>query len=665
MTAPTHRDAAWRTGSGLVLSGCGVAGLAFYASLLPWRFGVWTDTEPMVVAMHLGAALCALGLLLCAGARPRLVGRIVGHPVVLVALFVAAWSALTAPFADYPLLSLLGSPQLGEGALYHADLAAFLATGLLLRRLPSLRRVGFAVGAAICAFTPLLVVALRIGGWWGASRPLVFDDYLAYYAIVGATFVLAMSKLPLAGRASLAVIVALPGLSVSGNLTAIVVMLALALPAALIVQYGTAWSSASLRRVRVALALSVPMLAGAGLLAVWLIGQTGEVASLASRMFMYRALLPVVTEQPAVLAVGQGWGNVNASVLANLAQSGATIWDGSWDLSTRDIPHSHNFAVEALSGAGLPAMIGVLALLAAVPATARRRDLPVVAFTVISLAGLRAMWFELPATVGIAAIALGWLAGPVGTARRSVVPARRWLTMGFAALVIAQAAALTWLVGYGIAVQRADRADYRSADGGRCGAFPADDLRGSVGLTQAFGDAFGSLFATDSARTPVPAQRWDRLERLYCEVAGRVADSRSVRLMLADLVFRAQVAVSLGNPEVSRRFATALPGWEGALRRFLARAPGRTDMAAPYLAWRLARGESGDVVSFARDLLRRNPDDPVGHWFLGAALAATPSAGDADNRQQALQHMRGALSLGVQRYIKVDRELIRLLTPKP
>jgi hypothetical protein len=27
--------------------------------------------------------------------------------------------------------------------------------------------------------------------------------------------------------------------------------------------------------------------------------------------------------------------------------------------------------------------------------------------------------------------------------------------------------------------------------------------------------------------------------------------------------------------------------------------------------------------------------------------------------------MRGALSLGVQRYIKVDRELIRLLTPKP
>lgn len=664
MTRRMRPGAGWRAGTCLVIGGAGVAALAFYASLLPWKFGVWSDTEPMVVALHGAAALCAMGLLLCAVSRPQFVGRFAAHPVVVISLFVAVWSLLVAPFADYPVLSLLGSPQLGEGALYHADVAVFLAAGMLLRRFPAAYRGFTMVAATICAVTPLLIWALDVGALLETRRLFVFDDYLAYYAVAGAALILCRRDLPIRRRVILAGLVALPGLAVSNNSTAIVVVLALATPAAWALHCLNAKSAGSVRLSKFALALSAPLLAGAGILIVWSIGQTGEVGSLTSRLFMYRALLPVLTEDPTVLLVGQGWGAVNTSVLINLAQSGAKIWDGSWDLSARDIPHSHNFVLEALLGGGLPAMLGVLALLMLVAATARRRDLPAAAFAVISLAGLGAMWFQLPATSGLMAIVLGGLAGPVRIPWRRYVVPRRWLLAGLVAVLVAQIATLNWLIDYGVAAQRADRAGYNSADDETCGAFPSDAGRGSIGLTQAFGDLFASIFTKQHYGEPIADEKWDRLARLYCVVTRRAARSESARLLLGDLVFRSQVAAVFDQPGISQRFSSAIEGWEEALVRFLDHAPGRTDMAAPYLAWLLDRRNPERVVTVAQELLSRNPRDPVGHWFLGVGLVAFGRDTSDANRNQARQHMSQALALGLQRYIKVDPEVLHFLNTK-
>ena len=648
-------------GVGLVLAGGWTAALAFYASLLPWKFGVWPHTEPMVIALHAGAALCGLGLWVCARARTRLVAGIVGHPAILAALFVAVWTVLAAPFVRYPMLSLLGSPQLGEGALYYAEIAIFLAAGILLRRLPTPRRLFVWSGAVVCAVTPLIVWTAGVFEWGAAGRLFTFDDYLAWYAIAGAALVLGLADLRLSRRVAAAALVAVPGLLVSNNLTAFAVTLVVALPVAIAVHIHLVRAEPARLPVRALLAFAVPALAGAGALAVWIVGEAGAVASLTSRLFMYRALLPEVSENPAVLAVGEGWGQINTVVLAHLAQTGATIWDGSWDLSTRDIPHSHNFAIEALSGAGLPAMLGVLALLAAIVATARRRDLPAAAFAIIAMAGLGAMWFQLAATAGLVALALGGLAGPHHAWPRHVrVPPG--VAIAVLPVVIAlQIAALAWLLAYGVAAQRAVSTGYRAPGNSACGAFPVDTMRGSAGLTQQFGEEFLRFLETSVDDPARPSERRERLVCLYCAVSEVAADGGSLRLLLADQIFRAQLSADPGLQAGTHRFGAALSGWEAALKRFLALAPGRTDVAAPYLAWRLAQGEPQKTVVFARFLLSVNADDPVGHWFLGAGLAAADGAGVASTRDETVRHMRRALDLGVTRYIKVDPAVVRLL----
>ena len=275
-----------------------------------------------------------------------------------LAVFVAAWSALVSPLVEYPFLSLLGSPQLGEGALYFADGAVFLATGRLLSGLPRSRRWFVWPGIGVCVATPLIVaLAERAAGepWW----LLRFDDYLAWYAVAGATLALTLDRMPLHRRILLAAVVAFPGLAVAGNLSATIILVAVAFP---LVVFFAAWSRGrpgrSLQPLRVALIAAVPLLAGGSILAVWYVGEAGWVASLTSRLFEYRALLPVVVEMPAVFAIGQGWGQINNAVLMHIVDSGAVLWDGTWDLGTRDIPHSHNFAVEAFAGAGLPAPVG-------------------------------------------------------------------------------------------------------------------------------------------------------------------------------------------------------------------------------------------------------------------------------------------------------------------
>jgi hypothetical protein len=410
---------------------------------------------------------------------------------------------------------------------------------------------------------------------------------------------------------------------------------------------------------------AVPSLAGAGVLAVWYVGEAGWVASLTSRLFAFRALLQALADAPAVIAVGQGWGQINNAVLLHLAGSGAVIWDGSWDLSARDIPHSHNFAIEAFAGAGLPALVGVVAMLAAIPAVAGRRALPAAAFATLAFSGLAALWFQLPATSGLMMLALGAASGLVHRRFFRLRLSRAAVVATCGAVAATQATALVWLVDYGVTAQRAIAAGYRSPEVDRCGTFPDDSGRGSIGLTQQFGATFDKLFTDlasgQAAAIGNTAERWDRVMRLYCVVTERAASSNSPRLMLADQLFRSQIALTPYLQDEAYRFADALESWQPSLERFVAVAPDRTDVAAPYLAWRLVRGEPSSVIEFSEWLLKRNADDPIGHWFLGAGIAASGKTASDGDTQRILSHMRRALALGLGRRIKVDPALSRFL----
>ena len=89
-----------------------------FAAHSVFSFGVWRKAEPVVVAFHGTSALCALALLLVWWRSRATFQDSVMHPVVLLPFALALWSTLAAPISDFPLLSLMGSPQIGEGALW-------------------------------------------------------------------------------------------------------------------------------------------------------------------------------------------------------------------------------------------------------------------------------------------------------------------------------------------------------------------------------------------------------------------------------------------------------------------------------------------------------------------------------------------------------------------
>jgi hypothetical protein len=659
MLSSSNRSKLFAAGVALLIGGGWLAALSFYASLLPWKFGVWEGDEPMVVALHGAAMLCAAGLAVCMATRPLLASRALTHPAVLAAGFVALWGAVASLFVPQPFLSLLGSPQLGEGVLYFADCAVFIAAGLLIRVLPGMLRVFAWPCIAVCVVTPLIVVTSEhldtTQSWW----LFVFDDYLAWYAIAGAVLVLADPAVSFYRRLVVAVLVAAPGLAASGNLSAIAVLAGIAFPLVLLLHVlnRTRWQHG----IRIACTASIPLLVGASLLAVWLIGEAGWVQSVTARLLLYRALLPVVAENSGILVVGQGWGQINNAVLLHLLESGATIWDGSWDLSSRDIPHSHNFAVEAFAGGGIPALLGALAIFALVPMVAGRKALPPAAFASVAMAGLGAVWFQLSATSGLSMIALGIAAGPWYGRLRLIRLPRAISTGVLCAMAILQFAAIVWLFDYGIAAQRAVANGYRGVDQTSCGSFPNDSMRGSVGLTQQFDTEFRAIVDDRAAGRVVSPERWEALVRLRCVVVTRIADDESPRLMLADLLFRGQIALDPALQRDAYRFAGVFEDWESELKRFLAVVPGRTDIAVSYLAWRLSRNEPDRVVAFAKILVALQPDDPVGHWFLGAGLAASGEAVVSVESARILWHLRRALELGLVKRTRVEPELIRFI----
>ena len=99
--------------------------------------------------------------------------------------------------------------------------------------------------------------------------------------------------------------------------------------------------------------------------------------------------------------------------------------------------------------------------------------------------------------------------------------------------------------------------------------------------------------------------------------------------------------------------AKLLADWELRLEAFLQDAPTRTDLAAPYLMWRLSNQENDIAFAFAKKLYIRNMNDPVALWFLGLNELQ-----DETKAQLGIAKMRSALNYGIQNIIPIEQALI-------
>ncbi len=592
--------AADKIARGLALGGIVAGAGAVFAFLPPSRFGIFGRGEIVIVAALAAGMLCAAGLAFLPDLRRA------ASPLAAAFAGVALWSFAVSPFAEYPVRSLLGLPQAGDGVLLLAALAAIAGAVAIVeqRGVLAWSCAAAAVGASLwqALLAPTLIP-------WSVPAPLAWLGIAAWAALATA---------PGNRRNNLIAACAVLGLAlvVAQNRSAALLVFAVGLPAFALARFV---APAKLRLAGIVLACAMIPLASA---AVWWLGAHGYGESLVSRARIYDVLAAAFADRPAGLVLGFGWGGVADEFFRHLAAGADRLYGDSWDMLARDFSNAHNVALDFWFAAGLPGLAFALSLPGLVVWRAKSRDLPAaIAFAAV-WAGHSVLWYQEAYGWTASAVAMALVARRSGTIR---VPASARAIPVIAAAALGVGA--LWLVGYGTRARQA----LDAATQATCLAdFPDDPMRGDMGLRYALGDA---------VRGGEPA----RIAALVCAVDRRFAAAPSLHLAAAGAFYRAETGDMRAD-------------WPVYIDALLAFAPRRTDLAIPYLAKLVEIGDWPQLAARADAMNASDPRDPVGLWFSGMGMIRSP---EGAVRQAGLARLRTALALGFGRMVPLPEETLR------
>jgi len=160
--------------------------LIFIGFIFPWsiffatpqlHIGYWGQVEGMIVFNHFFSAIIAL-LLLKKGSDKE-IRQYFTHPIVLVPSLLALYSLFSALFQRLPVLSLYGSPQLGQGAFGYFSLSLLTVLYIYI-----IKKYKISFLLLINFF--LLLIVITVGSFYPAITGVVisffgFNDWLALY----------------------------------------------------------------------------------------------------------------------------------------------------------------------------------------------------------------------------------------------------------------------------------------------------------------------------------------------------------------------------------------------------------------------------------------------------------------------------------------------------
>ncbi len=656
-------------GVGLVVFGLVVSALSFLGTLEPLnRIGIWYQSETVVALVFLAAAICAVGLAVLASVDPSAAKSALFHPLALLPWCLAVWSLATSVFAPMPMTSILGSPQLGQGALSQLALGIFVASALSLRRHRAAHRL--VVATALLAIVATAALTLFGSLRW---RPYFFPDFLAFHAIFAWAMAVAWlpRRRPWLFYAVTAAAAAL--MIVSENRAGVLAMLAGAAAYACFGAGGWSWPRRHGRIVAVAAVALLPIVATG---AIGVIASSKSVLdslplgpreTLISRGLMGDVVLKAVSARPMVLATGAGWGHYRELLVGQLRFPGVKLYtfrSGDtdlfyWDALIRADFHSHNFLAEALAAGGIVAALLALGFFVAIPLSAGPGMLPAATALAVSLVLLQTMWFQMPIGLGLMAIAVAGLSGgrPPRWARRGP-QARLGVGLGRMVPALAVVAAAAELAGAGMVIEVAAQGRHQAeltvggpqtAPSGPCTPVLNGYGRGSehfVWLLRRQANVV--LDAVKARHDPAPNQI-ARLMRFLCVADRAIATSPSLRVAVVNVIVRSDLAFLPDRPDTAALRQAAIAGWPGAIDVVLKAAPARTDVLVPYFSWALKNGRDGEILSRAEPILRRDPNDAVALWFSGLALLGDPATANT-----GMDRLKKALRAGIQETMPIS-----------
>ncbi len=621
------------------------------------------------------AATAALGMLiLFLGTNRRaIVTRVCLHPFVLAPAAMALWSTATAPFATAPGLSLAGSPEIGQGAAWYANLAILTAAAMIVFRIRRRRRL-FAVLALVMAFAVTgftYMAALpsfpdEVRQW----APYLFSDYLAFYGIFIAVILITWTPHISPGKRLLALSAGFLIILLSVNVSAVAISLAVG-GFVFVLSKTQERLPIPPRPLFAATTLITPFLIMAGVtLAAYIGGILRVSSSFWSRYFLNKIAFDATVANPGGLFSGYGWGHFADLLFTHARQKEVSLTSNmmrgtNWDALANTHFHSHNYLVEALLAVGVIGLLIALVYPLLFVLFSRRKYLFLAGGLGLVMAGVETVWFQFALSVPFQAMALGGLANrwrlpaPPGMARILVLcllVGAIFLQSFTAWSQLTVAVKMRAAIDYDIAILKGEKAVNPQA-GQNCRTAFDDYGRGGIHLSWALRYFIAVLGKNERKEKPLTAAQIDRLKYYLCAAESYTGEKASLRLLAGALNARGDLAFNFKNPAIKEAARSYLMNWQKRLNEYLSRAPKRTDMAISFLTWRLEAGDEDTVRKFSDRILSQDGNDPVALWFSGVVLLKDPGSA-----KEGIVRLQRSLELGIEQFLKVKMKLKKEIT---
>lgn len=620
--------------------------------------GIWSDAEPLGSLFFLAAAVCCGGLGVLAATVPATL-HVVRHPFVLLSAALGAWSLLASPFIEFPFLSILGPPQTAQGALWYLAFAAFVASALIMRAHDRLL-IGLVAITAVAALAASLI-NLRLAVGFGPTATLLgFNEHLAYYALGLIVMGAALLEQKRRGIAFALLACGILVLLVSRNRSAMAAI-AIVGPLALALR-----AIPPMRRLETGLqhrnfAIHAAIVAGIGLLAlvpyllVRFVPTPDFLVTLWSRQNLFKVLEPSLLDSFKALSIGHGWGHFSEYLVRNFPVAVTRTYGTEWGDALRDEFHSHNALLEALFAAGLPGLLAMVALPAAVVLGAR----PAMRLQALAFAACWTLvdgtWFMMPSTMVALALGIAVLSdvpSPPPAIKRRVVVATTWFTT--AALGLAASAAT---MANARAMTRLKECLPPNAFVSSCEglAIPTDPRGIDLGTASLVATAATAALV---AQRGSPTRQSELVLLLLRESQLRVQAHGSVTLAMARYKAYARILLAKANRPTDDD-EVLFEAWRRDVLFILERAPHRLDILPAYLNVLLAGGREKSMREALDRVSTFAPRHPIVSWFTGVLMLRAP---EALTREQGLARMRQALASGLENFMPVSPAIKDRLT---
>ncbi|MGE3624612.1 MAG: hypothetical protein AB7H77_12190, partial [Bdellovibrionales bacterium] len=611
------------------------------------------------------ASAAGVAALLANRQHPALV-QALRHPFVLMPAALALWSCVAALHAKFPLLSIGGYYETGQGALWYFDLTVLAACALLVAPRPAVWRALALLAGAIAA----AVAAIKVAAWLRDDWALIYVSSFYGYIPLALPFLLLRVPADRWRPVVLAVLLAaIAGVLAIADNRAAMLLLALAGGSYLAIRLARrrwplleGWPSAG---------WSLAAVLAAGLLPYALLRwfePIQQVASLRSRHLLLELMHEAQATDAATLLLGSGWGHVKEAMFRFATSQGKDPWadptSGSyWDFLLRDYIHSHNWLSETLYSVGIPGLLLFLGLHLAIPLAcdARRRlEATLLACMVLAMDG---MWIQMPASLPFLALALGALAAP-DKAMPRVAPRMAVALPALAAVLAAQLGFAVAQYRFGTAVSRVMQAYNDPTPRSHYESFP-DDFRGSDFIASAALRSVQEREAERLAKADNPATRAHAravLDQVHSDLAARMPDTGVARFALTALTYYSNIAFMESLAWLRNERIVDMREWSAWARRMLVLAPERTDTLHPYLAWCLVNRFYAEIDGVTAAILQRDPEDPVALYYRGALMM---QANDPGLREQGRSLIRRALDNGAAVLLALPKSIEDAVGYKP